>query len=105
MKLHFAAISLLLAVAATAGTVTFDVTNTASKSNTPGGQRFDEAVGVDYATQVLSDASAFIWATFNQADPADRKPVDEFTLVVEDIGGVAVTRENAIHLSAYYVGD
>ncbi|GJM91084.1 hypothetical protein PR202_ga07425 [Eleusine coracana subsp. coracana] len=34
----------LLALAATAGAVTFDATNTAS--NTAGGQRFDQAVGL-----------------------------------------------------------
>ncbi|XP_062201559.1 uncharacterized protein LOC133904092 isoform X2 [Phragmites australis] len=104
MKLHVATVASLLALAAaaTAGAVTFDATNTAS--NTPGGQRFDQAVGLDYAKQVLSDASTFIWNTFNQPSPADRKPVDAVTLVVEDIGGVAFTSNNGIHLSAQYVG-
>nr|CAB3499290.1 unnamed protein product [Digitaria exilis] len=85
MKLHAATVASLLALAATAGAVTFDATNTAS--NTPGGQRFDQAVGLDYAKQVLSDASSFIWGTFNQPSDADRKPVDAVTLVVEDIDG------------------
>ncbi|GJM91080.1 hypothetical protein PR202_ga07420 [Eleusine coracana subsp. coracana] len=52
---------------------------------------------------MLSDASAFIWATFNQVDPADRNPVDAVTLVIEDIGGVAFTSGNDIHLSAQHV--
>jgi hypothetical protein len=103
-KLHVATVASLLALAAaTAGAVTFDATNTAS--NTPGGQRFDQAVGVNYAKQVLSDASTFIWNTFNQRSPADRKPVDAITLVVEDIGGVAFTSANRIHLSTQYVGN
>ncbi|KAL5223999.1 hypothetical protein ABZP36_010638 [Zizania latifolia] len=104
MRLHVGAVAALLAVvtASTAGAVTFDATNTAS--NTPGGQRFDEAVGVDYAKQVLADASSFIWDTFNQPSDADRKPVDAVTLVVEDIGGVAFTSGDGIHLSAQYVG-
>ncbi|KAL6641237.1 hypothetical protein ACP70R_019418 [Stipagrostis hirtigluma subsp. patula] len=105
-KLHVATVAAsllaLAAAATTAGAVTFDATNTAS--GTPGGQRFDQAVGVDYAKQVLSDASAFIWSTFNQPDPADRRPVDAVTLVVEDIGGVAYTSGSDIHLSAQYVG-
>ena len=102
MKLHVATVASFL-VLATAGAVTFDATNTAS--NTTGGQRFDQAVGLDYAKQVLSDASTFIWNTFNQPSPADRKPVDAVTLVVEDIGGVAFTSANGIHLSAQYVGN
>ncbi|TVT97895.1 hypothetical protein EJB05_56821, partial [Eragrostis curvula] len=121
--------SLLVAMAAT---------NTAS--GTPGGQRFDQAVGLNYAKQVLSDASTFIWARLNQADPAERKPVDAgpiiriyipwsgapqiwrpwaaaplalphdrpcvdaVTLIVEDIGGVAFTRDDVVHVSAQRVG-
>ncbi|KAE8789154.1 hypothetical protein D1007_36636 [Hordeum vulgare] len=71
---------------------------------TAGGQRFDNAVGLAYSKQVLSDASTFIWNTFNQRAAADRKPVDAVTLVVEDIGGVAFASGNGIHLSAKYVG-
>nr|TKV93160.1 hypothetical protein SEVIR_9G207400v2 [Setaria viridis] len=102
---HVATVASLLALAAaatTAAAVTFDATNSAS--NTPGGQRFDQAVGLDYAKRVLSDASTFIWNTFNQPSPDDRKPVDKVTLVVEDIDGVAFTSANGIHLSAKYVG-
>ncbi|CAN6318021.1 unnamed protein product [Urochloa humidicola] len=91
MKLDVAGVASLLvltAAAAVAGAVTFDATNTAS--DTPGGQRFDQIVGLDYAEQVLSDASAFVWNIFNQPNPADRRPVDAVTLVVEDIGGVAL---------------
>ncbi|KAF8672389.1 hypothetical protein HU200_049594 [Digitaria exilis] len=104
MKLHVAAAaSLLLAMAATAGAVTFNATNAAS--NTTGGQRFDQAVGLAYANQVLSDASIFIWVTFNQTNPADRKPVDAVTLVVADVDGAAFTVDDAITLSAQYVGN
>ncbi|CAL4917298.1 unnamed protein product [Urochloa decumbens] len=103
MKLHVTTVASLLALAmATAGPVTFDATNTAS--NTPGGRRFDQAVGLDYAKRVLSDASTFIWSTFNQRSAATRKPVDKVTLVVEDIDGVAFTSANGIDLSARYVG-
>lgn len=108
MKLHYVAgvgsLLVLAAAAAAADDVTFDATNTAS--NTSGGQRFDQVVGIDYAEQVLSDASAFVWTVFNQPNPADRRPADddEVTLVVEDIGGVAFTSGSGIHLSAQYVG-
>ena len=105
MKLHAAVAASLLALAAAASAadaVTFDATNTAS--GTPGGRRFDQAVGLGYAKRVLSDASTFIWSTFNQRTAAGRKPVDAVTLVVEDIDGVAFTSANGIHLSARYVG-
>lgn len=82
-----AAVSLLLALATTTGAVTFNATNTAT--GTIGGLRFDVAVGLDYASLVLSNASAFIWSSaFNQTRPADRKPVDAVTLVVvADVSG------------------
>uniref|UniRef100_N1R5H8 Uncharacterized protein n=1 Tax=Aegilops tauschii TaxID=37682 RepID=N1R5H8_AEGTA len=88
-------------MAATARAVTFDASNTAS--GTTGGKRFDNAVGLAYSKQVLSDASTFIWSTFNQRAAADRKPVDAVTLVVEDIDGVAFTSGNGIHLTASYL--
>ena len=100
-----AALLALLAASSTAGAVTFDATNTAS--DTPGGQRFDQAVGLDYAKQVLADASTFIWNTFDQPSPADRKPVDAVTLVVvADVSGAAAfTAADVITLSAPYVGN
>uniref|UniRef100_A0A0D9XKY4 Secretory protein n=1 Tax=Leersia perrieri TaxID=77586 RepID=A0A0D9XKY4_9ORYZ len=108
MKLHMSAaaaaalVAVVVFAASTAGAVTFDATNTAS--GTAGGQRFDREVGVDYAKQVLADASAFIWDAFDQPTDGDRKPVDAVTLAVEDIGGVAFTSGDGIHLSAQYVG-
>ncbi|XP_066338418.1 uncharacterized protein [Miscanthus floridulus] len=89
-------------VAARAGVVTFSATNAAS--STAGGKRFGRDVGVRYSRRVLSDASSFCWKTFNQPSPGSRKPVSSITLVVEDIGGVAFTSGNGIHLSAQYVG-
>lgn len=97
--------SVLLAMAATsAGAVTFDATD--SVPSTAGGARFDQDVGVDYAKQVLSDASSFIWDTFNQPNPEDRKPVDSVVVltVVDSIvfSGTSVpaaTSGNAISLS------
>lgn len=96
--------SLLAGVAATAGAVTFRATNAAS--STAGGKRFGRDIGVAYSRRVLSDASSFCWKAFNQPSPGpgSRKPVSSVTLVVEDIGGVAFTSGNGIHLSAQYVG-
>ncbi|RLN17201.1 uncharacterized protein C2845_PM02G10770 [Panicum miliaceum] len=107
MKPHVVAAAslLLIALAATtAGAVTFNATDAAS--GTAGGQRFDQAVGLAYASQVLSNASTFIWSAFNQTSPADRKPVDAVTLVVADVGGAAAFASgDVITLSAPYVGN
>jgi hypothetical protein len=110
MKLPAAAVavsSVLLVLAATSGAVTFDATNTVP--STDGGARFDREVGVDNAKQVLSDASSFIWATFNQPNPEDHRPVDSVSLAVVDsivVSGTSVpaaTSGGAIRLSGEYV--
>ncbi|XP_034570570.1 uncharacterized protein [Setaria viridis] len=71
-------------LSAKSGTVTFEVTNAAPNTTGPSSSG----------------------APSNQTSPADRKPVDTVTLVVEvdDTGGVAFTRGNGMHLSAQYVG-
>ncbi|KAI4967513.1 uncharacterized protein LOC123432479 [Hordeum vulgare subsp. vulgare] len=105
MKISIAAAAvLLLALAATASAVTFDVTNEAS--STAGGQRFDREYGAAYAKQVLSDASSFTWGIFNQPDPSDRRPADgdTVTLAVRDTNGIASTSGSTIELSARSVG-
>ncbi|CAN0846225.1 Basic secretory protease (Fragments) [Linum grandiflorum] len=78
--------------------VEFSVTNRAA--GTPGGARFDRELGVDYSRQLLSKATKFIWATFRQNNPADRKPVKRVSLFIDDIDGVAyVTNNGEIHAS------
>ncbi|KAF0906547.1 hypothetical protein E2562_011527 [Oryza meyeriana var. granulata] len=107
MKLHMAiaaaaaASVLLLAAASTAGAVTYKVNNEAT--STAGGRRFDQEYGVDYAKQVLADASSFTWKIFNQPSPADRNSVDAVVLAVRDVGGIASTSGNTITLGAGYV--
>uniref|UniRef100_J3N3M9 Basic secretory protease n=2 Tax=Oryza brachyantha TaxID=4533 RepID=J3N3M9_ORYBR len=102
MKAHAVAAALLtVALAATAGAVTYEVNNAAS--STAGGQRFDREYGGDYAKQVLAGASSFTWSIFNQPSPADRSPVDAVILTVGDVGGIASTDRNNITLGAGYV--
>ncbi|XP_057545830.1 uncharacterized protein LOC130824828 [Amaranthus tricolor] len=81
--------------------VTYTVTNAAA--NTPGGTRFNNEIGSAYARQSLSSATDFIWKTFQQSDPADRKTIQQVGLTVETMDGVAYTSNNQIHLSANYV--
>jgi hypothetical protein len=111
MKMSSAAaaplILLLLALATGAGAVRFGVVNRVPDS--AGGQRFDRDYGgVAYAKQVLSEASSFIWTTFNEPSPEDRRDYEIVVLeVVEDLppGLVAQTSRNAIQLRAQSVAD
>jgi hypothetical protein len=98
---------LALALAATAAAVTFEAINAVPDS--AGGQRFDQDFGgVEYAKQVLSEASSFIWTTFNEPSPEDRPDYDSVTLTLVDNiqpGAVAVTSGNAIQLGAQSVAE
>ncbi|KAL6883494.1 hypothetical protein ACP4OV_010908 [Aristida adscensionis] len=67
--------------------------------------RFDRDYGAGRAAQVLSDASCFAWAVFNQTSPAERRPVAAVALVVNDTDGIAYTDGSTIVLSAGYVGN
>ncbi|GAB4838832.1 hypothetical protein Ancab_028374 [Ancistrocladus abbreviatus] len=96
-------ISSLLLLASTQSTdaVVQQVINNAAK--TPGGHRFETEVGIEYGRQILIWATTFIWEIFQQHNPVDRKNVQQVTLVVEQMEGVAYTANNQIHLSAKYV--
>ncbi|XP_004496932.1 uncharacterized protein [Cicer arietinum] len=80
----------------------YSVTNTAL--STPGGTRFRDQIGTQYATQTLDSATQFIWNNvFQQNNPSDRKPVEKVSLFIDDMDGVAYTSNDEIHLSGRYV--
>ncbi|KAJ8572401.1 hypothetical protein K7X08_008912 [Anisodus acutangulus] len=81
--------------------VDYSVTNTAA--NTPGGARFDRDIGAEYSKQTLAVAATFIWNTFQQNSPADRKDVQKVSMFVDDMDGVAYASNNEIHVSARYI--
>ncbi|GAU15047.1 hypothetical protein TSUD_48430 [Trifolium subterraneum] len=81
--------------------VDYSVTNNAL--STPGGVRFRDQIGAQYATQTLDSATQFIWKVFQQNNAADRKTVQKVSLFIDDMDGVAYTSNNEIHLSARYV--
>ncbi|KEH44066.1 hypothetical protein MtrunA17_Chr1g0207781 [Medicago truncatula] len=91
----------LLAIIHGIQAVDYSVTNNAL--STPGGVRFRDQLGAQYATQTLDSATQFIWRVFQQNNPADRKNVQKVSLFVDDMDGVAYTSNNEIHLSARYV--
>jgi len=82
----------------------FVVTNPAEGSD--GGRRFDNEIGRAEAAQIMDDASQFIWQTFAQSSPADRRNTDiTISLSVESMSGLAYSSADQIHLSAEYVAN
>eukprot|EP00262_Sarcandra_glabra_P010383 TRINITY_DN25647_c0_g1_i1.p1 TRINITY_DN25647_c0_g1~~TRINITY_DN25647_c0_g1_i1.p1 ORF type:complete len:225 (+),score=3.22 TRINITY_DN25647_c0_g1_i1:57-731(+) len=80
--------------------VDYSVTNNAI--GTSGGTRFENEIGVPYTTQTLGSASTFIWQTFRQSE-ADRKNVQRVPVFIDQMGGVAYTRNDEIHVSDSYI--
>ncbi|RZB62058.1 TMV resistance protein N-like [Glycine soja] len=70
---------------------------------TPGGVRFRDKIGAEYANRTLELATQFVWRIFQQKNPSDRKNVQKVSLVVDDMEGIAYTMNNEIHVSARYV--
>ncbi|OWM64813.1 hypothetical protein CDL15_Pgr028530 [Punica granatum] len=79
----------------------YTVTNNAG--TTPGGMRFTNQIGIPYTRQTLASATNFIWQTFRQASAADRKSVQQVSLFIDNVGGVAYTSGDQIHVSASYL--
>ncbi|KAL2490827.1 Plant basic secretory protein (BSP) family protein [Abeliophyllum distichum] len=78
--------------------VQYTVTNRAA--TTPGGARFNQEIGTQYSQQTLGSATSFIWRTFQQNTPSQRKNVQKVSLFIDDMDGVAYTSNNEIHVSA-----
>uniref|UniRef100_A0A7C9CZS3 Plant basic secretory protein (BSP) family protein n=1 Tax=Opuntia streptacantha TaxID=393608 RepID=A0A7C9CZS3_OPUST len=93
--------AVLLLTATQTSAVTYQVINNAA--TTPGGTRFNSEIGTSYALQTLSSATNFIWGIFQESDPSTRKNIQQVTLFVDSMDGVAYTSNNQIHLSASYV--
>ncbi|XP_073158126.1 uncharacterized protein [Henckelia pumila] len=81
--------------------IVFSVANTAG--NTPGGVRFNTDIGAQYSLQTMVDSTNFIFRTFQQTNPSDRKDVARVSLFIDDIDGVAYASNNEIHVSARYI--
>ncbi|RDX86273.1 hypothetical protein CR513_32409, partial [Mucuna pruriens] len=81
--------------------VRFSVTNNAL--STPGGVTFRGKIGETYALGTLISASRSTLRIFQQLNLADRKNVQNVSLLVDDMDGVAYTSNDEIHLSARYV--
>ncbi|KAI5661145.1 hypothetical protein M9H77_20468 [Catharanthus roseus] len=96
-------LSSLLILSAIQGIHGVDYTVTNRAGNTPGGARFNREIGASYSQQTLTSATNFIWRTFQQNTPADRKNVPRVSLFIDDMNGVAYASNNEIHVSARYI--
>ncbi|KAL0454287.1 UNVERIFIED_CONTAM: Basic secretory protease [Sesamum latifolium] len=81
--------------------VEFTVTNNAA--GTTGGARFERDIGAQYTLQAMNVSTEFIWRTFQQNSPSDRKTLQKVSLFVDDMDGVAYTANDQIHVSARYI--
>ncbi|CAK8573893.1 unnamed protein product [Lathyrus sativus] len=93
----------LLAIINGIQAVEYTVTNTAL--STPGGMRFRDQIGDQYATQTLDSATQFIWKIFQEDNPGDIRNVQRVSLFVDDMDGIAYTNTNSneIHVGARYL--
>ncbi|GLJ24730.1 hypothetical protein SUGI_0472810 [Cryptomeria japonica] len=83
--------------------VDFEFSNNAQ--GTTGGNRFDQEIGRSGALEIMDSSTKFIWDTFHQQSPADRRNTQKVSLVVESMDGTAYSSADIIHLSADYVGN
>ncbi|KAL3699263.1 hypothetical protein R1sor_017285 [Riccia sorocarpa] len=77
----------------------FDTTFTAENRapNTPGGQRFDNEIGVAWTVNMLQEVKSFIIQTFSLSPEKER---DLISWYLEDFDGAAYSSNNEIHVSA-----
>ncbi|GFP92166.1 basic secretory protease [Phtheirospermum japonicum] len=94
---------ILAILSATQGILAVDYTVTNTAPNTAGGARFVRDIGATYTLQNMDASTSFIWKTFQQTSPADRKATQKVSLFVDDMGGVAYTSGDQIHVSARYI--
>ncbi|EFJ24815.1 hypothetical protein SELMODRAFT_232195 [Selaginella moellendorffii] len=104
--MELAGFLLILSLCATSAHAQTTLVFANNAQGTAGGRRFDSVVGAQGAFTILSDAIAFVQSTFDYSNPSTpKKSVARITFTVDDIGGVAYTSNDQIHLSASYVGD
>ncbi|KAJ7946114.1 Basic secretory protein [Quillaja saponaria] len=96
-------ICLVLSLAAVNGIHALEFVISNRAASTPGGVRFNNELGAEYAGQTMIEATRFIWNTFQQNTDADKKNVQRVTLFVDDMDGIAYAINNEIHVGANYI--
>lgn len=90
---------LILASLFTAKAVKYAVIN--NVPNLPGGQRFDQLIGVQWTIKLMGTINKFIWKVFEQNDAASRKTLPVLTVYISNFNeSWGYTNINAINVSA-----
>lgn len=88
------------------GILAVDYTVTNNAPSTSGGTVFTNEIGQDHAQQTLTTSTNFIWQILQENTDADRKSVDQVSLIIVPTLPpqiVAETLNNQIQYSAEYL--
>ncbi|CAI9290313.1 unnamed protein product [Lactuca saligna] len=74
-------------------------------SNTPGGIRFTNKIGIPYTKQIMRTINNFVWTTIlQQSDPADQKHVSTMIVYIQQYKGAeAIAWGDNINVSSVYL--
>ncbi|KDP45915.1 hypothetical protein JCGZ_15475 [Jatropha curcas] len=76
-----------------------------SPRTSTGSVRYAQEIGIELSKQTLTNATDFIWTLLQLNKETERKGVQEISLIIEDMEGVAYTDDNEIHFSTKYVAN
>ncbi|KAJ7967528.1 Basic secretory protein [Quillaja saponaria] len=81
----------------------YDVINQAA--GTPGGDRFDNEIGIPFTKQTLKDATEFIWQTFKQNNGNGGRNYAGITVVISNLynGPASYASNNIIFINSNYI--
>ncbi|WP_411024805.1 basic secretory protein-like protein, partial [Salmonella sp. s57610] len=100
-RIPLSIILFILAALKISHAIEYTVTN--KVENTPGGIRFNNEIGVDYTKLIMDLSTNFVWETFQQNSPAEKKTIEKVSVFIETTDGVGYTINDEIHVSATYI--
>lgn len=68
--------------------------------NTPGGQLFENDIGVYFTIAIMQDITKFIHKVFQQRNLADRRRVPVLTVFISEFPGYAYKNGSSVNVSA-----
>ncbi|KAI4375558.1 hypothetical protein MLD38_013413 [Melastoma candidum] len=77
---------------------------TIAATNSTGGTRFQNEIGTNFTVETMVSATGFIWDTFNETVPEDRRNWTTVHFFYEDTQLLAYTSGDEIHFNAGYFG-
>ncbi|ONK81914.1 uncharacterized protein A4U43_C01F34220 [Asparagus officinalis] len=106
MKTFTLPLAALVAISALAPSYAVIYSASNSAIGTPGGDRFQHQVGLDYALDVLEKGSSSFWYAFAQQNETDRKNVTEITVTItQSMIGISDNVNGDIRVNSKYIGN